>query len=112
MDMHGRKEVHISLFHAGAVTLKVLVSELHEVVSWFGLGLQLGVSDTELLKLRHKYAICREVDECKTEVFISWMKQMKPTWSAVVRALVGIKMFSLAHKIAIKYGKLSSTGTY
>ena len=88
------------------MTLKVLVSELHEVVGWFGLGLQLDVPDTELIKLRHKYAICREVDECKTEVFICWMKHTKPTWLAVVRALVGIKMFSLAHKIALKYGEL------
>ena len=84
------------------MTLKNLVSELHDVVNWFGLGLQLDVPDTELMKIRYNYR--GEVDRCKTEVFICWMKQVKPTWSAVVRALVGIKMSSMAHKIAIKYG--------
>ena len=88
------------------MTLKILVSELHDVVNWFGLGLQLDVPDTELMKIRYN---CRgEVDRCKTDVFIWWMKQVDPTWSAVVRALVGIKMSSMAHKIAIKYGEQHS----
>ena len=87
----------------GAVTLKSLVSELHEVVDWFHLGVHLDVPDSELMKIKRSYL---EVDDCKTQVLIFWMKQaLQLTWSAVVRALVGIRMYSLAQKIAIKYGE-------
>ena len=51
----------------GAVTLKSLVSELHEVVDWFHLGVHLDVPDSELMKIKRSYL---EVDDCKTQVLI------------------------------------------
>ena len=87
----------------GSVTLKTLVSELHEVVDWFHLGVHLDIHDSELMKIKRSY---QEEDDRKTQALIFWMKQsLDQSWSAVVRALVGIRMYNLAHKIAIKYGE-------
>ena len=47
-----------------------------------------------------------KTDDCKTEMLMTWLRQtMSASWSAVVRALVGIGMGALAQKIAMKYGE-------
>jgi len=84
------------------VTIKDLVSELHDVISWFQLGIYLDISPTELMKIRADH---REVDACKSEMLMTWLRQNRDaSWSAVVRALVGIRMGALAQKVALKYG--------
>ena len=86
-----------------AVAIKDLISELHDVVSWFQLGLHLDISPSELMKIRVDH---RETDACKTEMLVTWLKQTTDaTWSAVIRALVGIRMGELAQKVAVKYGE-------
>ena len=85
------------------VTIKDLVSELHEVISWFQLGICLDISPSELMKIREDHR--EKTDTCKTEMLVTWLKQTtKPSWSTVVRALVGIRMGALAQKVAVKYG--------
>ena len=86
------------------MTIKDLVSELHDVVSWFLLGIYLDVSDSELMKIRADHK--EKTDACKTEMLVTWLRQTTDaSWSMVVRALVGIKMRPLAQKVAVKYGE-------
>ena len=89
---------------SAAVTIKDLVSELHDVVSWFQLGIYLDISPSELMKIRADHR--EKTDDCKTEMLVTWLRQStQVSWSAVVRALVGIRMRALAHKVAVKYGE-------
>ena len=86
------------------MTIKDLISELHDVISWFQLGIYLDISPSELMKIRVDYR--EKTDDCKTEMLETWLKQTtNATWSAVVRALVGIRMGALAQKVAVKYGE-------
>ena len=89
-------------FTSVAVTIKDLISELHDVISWFQLGICLEISPSELMKIRVNH---REVDACKSEMLMTWLRQSSDvSWSAVVRALVEIRMGALAQKVALKYG--------
>ena len=89
---------------SAAVTIKDLVSELHDVVSWFQLGIYLDISLSELMKIRADHR--EKTDDCKTEMLVTWLRQStQASWSAVVRALVGIRMRALAQKVAVKYGE-------
>ena len=90
----------------GAVTLKDLVAELDDVTDWFHLGIYLEVNTTTLTNIRHKYRYSDGKNVSKTDMFIAWINEVEPTWSAVVRALVGIKMMPLARKLGTKYGKV------
>ena len=86
------------------MTIKDLVSELHDVVSWFQLGIYLDISPSELMKIRADHR--EKTDACKTEMLMTWLRQTtQVSWSAVVRALVGIGMTVLAQKVAVKYGE-------
>ena len=86
------------------MTIKDLVSELRDVVSWFQLGIYLDISPTELMKIRADHR--EKTDACKTEMLMTWLRQTtQVSWSAVVRALVGIGMRVLAQKVAVKYGE-------
>ena len=86
------------------VTIKDLITELHDVVSWFQLGIYLDISPSELMKIRVDHR--EKTDDCKTEMLVTWLRQTtSATWSAVVRALVGIRMGALAQKVAVKYGE-------
>ena len=87
-----------------AVTIKDLITELHDVISWFQLGIYLDISPSELMKIRADHR--EKTDDCKTEMLMTWLRQTtNASWSAIVRALVGIRMGALTQKIAIKYGK-------
>ena len=88
------------------VTVKGLITELHDVISWFQLGIYLDISPSELMKIR---ADRMETDACKTQMLVTWLRQTTTaSWSTVVRALVGIRMGALAQKLAVKYGELPS----
>ena len=84
------------------VTLPALVEELVEVVDWFHLGVYLEVPEHELKMIRCNYP---DVKQCKTEALSVWMKMKEASWSQIVRALVGIRMKTLARHIATKYSK-------
>ena len=86
------------------MTIKDLINELHDVISWFQLGIYLDISPTELMKIRVDHR--EKTDDCKTEMLVTWLRQtMNASWSTVVRALVGIRMGALAQKLAVKYGE-------
>ena len=71
-------------------------------MDWFHLGVNLEIPDYELMKIKYD---CRDTDECKMHMLMKCMKLKELTWSDIVAALVGIKMGSLAQKIALKYGE-------
>ena len=92
-----------TLLSLAQVTIKDLVSELHDVVRWFQLGIYLDISPPELMKIR---ADNRETEPCKTEMLVTWLRQTREaSWSTVIRALVGMRMGTLAQKVALKYGE-------
>ena len=95
----------MNTFHtSAAVTIKDLITELHDVISWFQLGIYLDISPSELMKIRADYR--EKTDDCKTEMLVTWLRQTtNASWSMVVRALVGIRMGALAQKVAVKYGE-------
>ena len=77
------------------------MNELTEVNNWIPLGLSLG------LKISTLEAIEREritIGERRTQMLIAWQKQEIITWSAVIQALVGMGMRSLASQLAKKHG--------
>ena len=85
--------------------MKDLINELHDVISWFQLGIYLDISPSKLMKIRADHR--EKTDDCKTEMLLTWLKQTTDaSWSTVVRALVGIKMGALAQKVAVKYGEI------
>ena len=52
----------------------------------------------------------RETEPCKTEMLVTWLRQSKEaSWSTVVWALVGMRMGTLAQKVALKYGESHHT---
>ena len=86
------------------MTIKDLITELHDVISWFQLGIYLDISPSELMKIRADHK--EKTDDCKTEMLMTWLRQTTDaSWSAVVMALVGVRMRALAQKIAVKYGE-------
>ena len=93
-----------TVISSAAVTIKDLITELHDVISWFQLGIYLDISPSELMKIRADHR--EKTDDCKTEMLMTWLRQTTDaSWSAVVRALVRMKMGALAQKIAVKYGE-------
>ena len=78
------------------------MNELQEVNNWipFGLNLGIGISRLEAIEKGHA-----TIEECRTRLFIYWQKQVVPTWSTVVKALMTIGMRRLALKVAQKYGR-------
>lgn len=78
---------------------------MREVIDWFHLGVHLGVKEAKLQAIKYTHERSRNLEESKSDLFSAWETTNEPTWSAVVRALVGIGMMSLAKKLAMKYGK-------
>ena len=94
------------LLPSGKVTLAQLDLELHEVHEWFVLGVHLGIPPAQLHCIRHNFTLCTPL-ECRVEMLSAWMKLLPgPSWSRVVQALMTIGRESLAHEIALKYGKI------
>ena len=100
---HSEMNKRHTLLSLAQVTIKDLVNELHDVVRWFQLGIYLDISPPELMKIRADH---RETEPCKTEMLVTWLRQTREaSWSTVVRALVGMRMGTLAQKVALKYGE-------
>ena len=81
--------------------LRDLVNELTEVNNWIPLGLNLGVKISTLEAIEMERIT---IEERRTQMLIAWQRQETPTWSAVIRGLVGIGTRSLASKLARKHG--------
>ena len=81
--------------------IRDLVSELHEVSDWISLGVYLGIKLPELKNIEANYPT---LQRRHIEMFEEWQNDMTPTWSAVVKALVGMGKRHLASELAEKYG--------
>ena len=81
-----------------------LDSELYEVIDWIPLGLHLGIKLPELKTIEANYP--KDLKMCRIEMFQMWQKNVTPTWSAVVQALVGIGERRLASELTQKHGWL------
>ena len=91
-------------FHAGKIRkLRDLVSELSTVSQWYLLGIHLGLDSSILDAIKADHA---RTQDCLTQMLIEWQKHVIPTWSVVVKALVGIRRERLASHLAAKYGTL------
>ena len=88
-----------------AAELVDLVSELQDVNDWVLFGLYLGIKMPRLEAIK---VDCPTLTERRTEMLNEWQKNVTPTWSAVVQALVGIGMRRLAAELAQKHGGLNS----
>ena len=87
----------------GPDDLRQLVNELHEVVDWFHLGIQLGVSEYELQMISEAHP--RDPARCRTEMLSLWMKTTSELkWSTIVQALAMIGSRTLSNVLAQKYG--------
>ena len=78
-----------------------LVSELQEVNDWILFGLHLNINPMSLDIIEKD---CQTIEECRTQTLNKWQKNVTPTWSAVVQALVAIGMRHLASELAQKHG--------
>ena len=87
--------------------MELLNLELQEVFNWYLLGVYLDIPPQELDNIKYNPTL-RIPQESRMEMFSVWMRKLpKPTWSHVVKPLMGIGRERLAHKIALKYGKNS-----
>ena len=64
-------------------------------------GLYLGI---KMPKLQSIKVDCATVAECRLQMLSEWQKNVAPTWSAVVQALMGIGMGRLAYDLAQEHG--------
>ena len=82
------------------------MSELQEVTKWFTLGLNLGL---DVYTLKGVKMDRKGTDDCRRDMLGIWMREQEATWSKVVQALVQMKMYRLAVRIASKYSKSHHT---
>ena len=87
--------------------LRVLVNELRTVSQWYLLGIYLGLLPSALDSIKKN--LYADTKECCTHMLIEWQRCVIPTWTAVVKALVGIGRERLASHLATKYGTLHWT---
>ena len=89
-------------FNAGKITdLRDLMNEMSTVSQWYLLGIYLGVDLTALETVEADH---QKTEDRRTHTLIQWWKHVTPTWSAVVKALVGIGRGRLASQLAEKRG--------
>ena len=100
-------DLHLLLFHflCPVPDLIDLEDELQDVITWIPFGLYLGI---KIGKLRAIERECSTVQECRIKMLEEWQNNVTPTWSAVVKALVGIGMRRNASELAEKHGWLDS----
>ena len=99
-----------TLLTVKAAELVDLFRELEGVGEWLHLGLYLGVRLPRLMDIKSENQL---TTECREQVLIERQKQLTPlTWSAVVKALVGIRREGLAAHLASKYGMFAMIMTY
>ena len=73
------------------------------MTQWYLLGIYLGLHPSTLDPINADY---KTTKECRTQMLIEWQRCVIPTWSAVVKALVGIGRERLASELAAKYSML------
>ena len=98
--------------HAGDIQNPLqLLNELEEVIDWMSFGVYLGLTVSTLKQIQKDQLT---TDRCRRKMLLTWGKEQTPTWLKVIQALVKIRMFHLAVKIASKYGKFlqSARDTY
>ena len=101
---HQTLHLHSNTFCAGKIRdLRHLFNELSTVSQWYLLGIYLGLHPSVLDAIKKD---CTDTKECLTKTLVEWQKHVIPTWSAVVKALVGIGRECLASHLATKYGTL------
>ena len=77
------------------------MEELQEVNKWVPFGLYLGVTMWKLEAIQQDYAT---TEDCRLQMLSHWEKQVIPTWSAVIKALLRMGMRRLASTLAEKHG--------
>ena len=77
------------------------MNEMSTVSQWYLLGIYLGVDLTALATVEADY---QKTEDRRTHTLIQWWNRVTPTWSAVVKALVGIGREKLAGQLAKKHG--------
>ena len=102
ITVHCRCKISGITTHAGKITdQRDLLNELSTVSKWYLLGIYLGLCSSKLDEFSADY---KTTEACRTQMLIEWQKRVVPTWSAVVKALVGIRECQLARHLAVKYG--------
>ena len=71
------------------------------VTQWYLFGIHLRVDLTTLSGIEADY---QKAKERLTQTVIQWWKNVTPTWSAVIKALIGIGREKLASQLAEKHG--------
>ena len=97
--------LHSNACCAGKIRgLRDLITELSTVTQWYLLGIYLGLHLSTLEAIKRG---CTDIIECLTQTLVKWQNKVTPTWSVVVKALVGIGRERLALHLATKYGMLN-----
>ena len=73
--------------------LRDVLNELSTVNQWNLFGIYLGLPLSTLDAIKTGYA---DTKQCRTQMLIEWQNRVIPTWSAVVKALMGIGRDRLA----------------
>ena len=74
-----------------------VLNELSTLNQWYHFGIYLGLHWSTLDAIKKDHA---DTKECRTQMLIEWQKHVIPTWTAVVKALVGIGRERLASHLA------------
>ena len=75
--------------------------DLIKLVNWQGVGLQLGIEDYELQKIRMNY---QEHDDRKREMFRIWLRTCpNPNYEYLIKALAAVGEKKTAEEIRDKY---------
>ena len=77
------------------------MNEMSTVSQWYLLGIYLGVDLPTLATVKANH---EDIKDRRTHMLIQWWNRVTPTWSAVVKALVGIGRGKLASQLAEKHG--------
>ena len=85
------------LYCSGEIKITDLVEEVR-----FTLGVYLGLDESILRSVQED---CLRTADRWRNMLGTWMREQEATWSKVVQALVQIKMYHLAVRIASKYSK-------
>ena len=89
----------------GPASLAVLHAELHKVVNWYQLGLELLVEDHRLLIIRQDNP--NNTVMCRNATLTWWWNNADDrTWHTLVKALSKSGQHNLATEIAGRYGKM------
>ena len=89
------------LYCSGEIKITDLVEEVR-----FTLGVYLGLDESILRSVQED---CLRTADRWRNMLGTWMREQEATWSKVVQALVQIKMYHLAVRIASKYSKSHHT---